>query len=440
MGRLTGFQAENNYLSQKITEITGDTKFVREDISNVSLAHLAVLLSKGYPASVKNEVFKTLENRISIDGRGAYLGQYKNQWLWEYYETPIKDTALLLKAFTADKRQNPIIDKVLRWILRSRAKDGAWGSTNNTVSVIDALTDFLEWKRETESEFDLSLNLDGKEKMKYVFDQDTILNVFETFIPTKDFAIGKMSLLDFYKTNKNNLSNTFYYDMLLKYFLPIDTVPPRDEGFAISREFYRLDDEKNEGPLAEAKVGDVLKGHLTIVVPKDRNFVSIEDFIPAGMEIVNFKLATEDKSLQKQKQENPYFRDYFQGGRGALDNQNTASDRGGGFYEYAAGIGTSFRNLLALISFGGIGGTDELADDEYNPKERARTFFADAEESHDDRLFLFRERLPAGVYEFDYFVRALIPGKYHHLPAVASEMYFPENFGRTSGGYFSIKQ
>ena len=462
IGRLPGYRAENNTLAGKINEIINDKKFIREDISNIALAHLAILLTKGYAAAVRNEVFTILENRITIDGRGAFLVQPKNQWLWDYYETPVKDTALLLKALVADRRQNPVIDKVLRWILRSRAKDGAWGSTNNTVSVIDALTDFLEWKRETESEFMLSLDLNGTEKMKYVFDKDTILNTFETFLPTKDFNINTMNILDFRKNNRNNLANTFYYDMLLKYFLPIDVIPPRDEGFAISREFYRLDDEENIGPLAEAKVGDVLKGHLTIVVPKDRNFVSIEDFIPAGMEIVNLKLATEDQSLRGPKQENPYFQDYFDGGRGAKEVDNTFTQT---FYSPSEieglpylkpknypstssgnnllaiiklSFNNSWRNLAAMLSFSGFGIDAELDDDEYSPKERNKPLFADAEESHDDRLFLFKERLQAGVYEFDYFVRALIPGKYHHLPAVASEMYFPENFGRTRGEYFII--
>ena len=60
-------------------------------------------------------------------------------------------------------------------------------------------------------------------------------------------------------------------------------------------------------------------------------------------------------------------------------------------------------------------------------------------------LLLAQERgsdlhLSPGVYEYDYFVRALIPGKYHHLPAVVSEMYFPENFGRTRGEYFAVKR
>jgi len=64
----------------------------------------------------------------------------------------------------------------------------------------------------------------------------------------------------------------------------------------------------------------------------------------------------------------------------------------------------------------------------------------DAEEVRDDRLFLFREWVREGVYEYEYFVRALVPGTFSHLPAVVSEMYFPENFGRTRGDYFTVTQ
>jgi uncharacterized protein YfaS (alpha-2-macroglobulin family) len=66
--------------------------------------------------------------------------------------------------------------------------------------------------------------------------------------------------------------------------------------------------------------------------------------------------------------------------------------------------------------------------------------FSEATEYHDDRLMLFTSQLEPGVYEYDYYVRALIPGKFQYLPATAYEMYTPENFGRTQGGYFEIKQ
>jgi uncharacterized protein YfaS (alpha-2-macroglobulin family) len=122
---------------------------------------------------------------------------------------------------------------------------------------------------------------------------------------------------------------------------------------------------------------------LEITVPKTRKFVMVEDFIPAGMEIVNLDLATEQKSLlaeEEYKKDRDYWREHFD-----------------------------------------------------------RSLYPDFKEIHDDRVFLYLENLSPGVYEFDYYVRALIKGKFSHLPAQVSEMYFPENFGRTPGSYFEIE-
>ncbi|MDO8523609.1 MAG: hypothetical protein Q7R74_00090, partial [bacterium] len=59
---------------------------------------------------------------------------------------------------------------------------------------------------------------------------------------------------------------------------------------------------------------------------------------------------------------------------------------------------------------------------------------------HDDRLFLFAQDVPAGAYTYEYYVRATTPGTFSHLPAVASDLYFPENFGRTAGSLFTVEQ
>jgi hypothetical protein len=162
--------------------------------------------------------------------------------------------------------------------------------------------------------------------------------------------------------------------MALKYYLPADRIPPKDEGFSITREFYRLEDKENKTPVREAGIGEVLRGHIQITVPQESNYVIVEDYIPAGMEIVNLDLATEEKSLRLQERE-----------------------------------------------------------------LKGREFYPDFKELRDDRVFLYKKRLRPGVYEFDYFVRVLIKGKFVHLPARVSEMYFPENFGRTDGRYFEVE-
>ena len=188
-----------------------------------------------------------------------------------------------------------------------------------------------------------------------------------------DLPKGTLSSIDFVRERQNELQTNFYYDMSLKYFLPAEDIPARDEGFFIERSFYNAKDVDGEKTITKITQGEVIRGRLKIIVPKHRSFVAVEDFIPAGTEIINFSLSTSDKTLEDQ---------------------------------------VDIYNALPNVS----------------------------QESHDDRIFLFSENVPPGIYEYDYYLRALIPGTYQHLPAVVSEMYFPENFGRTSGSIFTIDQ
>ncbi len=363
----------NSVLKQKVIGVVNNDLFLQEQISNSTLAYLAILLAEDFTPALKDKVMTVLENRIDIDSRGAFLESNKN-FFWWYYETPIKNTALYVKALTAQKSDNPIIDKSIRWLLRSRFKDGAWGSTNSTLSVVDAFTDFLQWKRETESEFELEVFVEDKLEGSFDFNPQTILDQFQKEISLNALNFNKNNTIKFQKTNRNELPNSLYYDIALRYYLPADQIPPRDEGFSIQRNIYKLEDKENKTPILKAKVGEVLRVNLQITVPAHRNFVIIEDYIPSGFEIVNLDLATEEKSLRLQERE-----------------------------------------------------------------LEGREFWPSFKEIRDDRVFLYNERVSPGVYEFDYYVRVLTKGRFTHLPAVVSEMYFPENFGRTDGRFFEVE-
>jgi uncharacterized protein YfaS (alpha-2-macroglobulin family) len=61
-------------------------------------------------------------------------------------------------------------------------------------------------------------------------------------------------------------------------------------------------------------------------------------------------------------------------------------------------------------------------------------------EYRDDRIFLFADELPPGVYRYEYLVRATTPGTFKERPARVWEMYYPETFGQTSGGPITISE
>ena len=169
-----------------------------------------------------------------------------------------------------------------------------------------------------------------------------------------------------------------YYDLQMSYFYTGDTLPPAEEGMSIQRSFKAL-----EGQKPDVTVGNTYKVTLTITVPQERHFVSVVSPLPAGMEIVDTQLKTSQQNLLAgETSANRYDQAYW--------------DSGLWYFRHS--------------------------------------------EYRDDQLFLFADVLPAGVYQYQYLVRATTPGRYHLRPAHVEEMYFPEVFGQTSGEWFTVKE
>jgi len=361
---------KGNYnLVNAVSAIASNTFKVQDRLSIKSLAELGVLVNNGqFSQSVASTINAALDNRINIDSRGAFLEPSRNNYYYNYFESTIGDTALYLDSLAIGKREMAVTDKVIRWLLNSRERDRAWGSTQNTLAVVEAFTDYLNWKKETNAVYTLNTVLNGNNIDTYSFSASTILDQNYKTLPMSNFKINDYNFLEL---NKNG-NGSLYYDMALKYYLT-GVVQPRDEGFTITRNFYSIDDKSGTTPITKAKVGDIIREHLTTVVPVDRKHVQIEDYIPAGMEIVDLSLATEQKSLRLNQTE-----------------------------------------------------------------IKAPEIYPDFKEIRDDRAYVYTNELTPGVYEFDYYLRALVPGNYLQLPAIVSEMYTPENFGRTRSAYFQI--
>ena len=61
-------------------------------------------------------------------------------------------------------------------------------------------------------------------------------------------------------------------------------------------------------------------------------------------------------------------------------------------------------------------------------------------ELRDEKVALFADFLPRGAYLYIYTIRATQAGEFHVIPTTASEMYFPEVYGRGDGQLLMINR
>ena len=59
-------------------------------------------------------------------------------------------------------------------------------------------------------------------------------------------------------------------------------------------------------------------------------------------------------------------------------------------------------------------------------------------ELRDDRLLLFADQLPAGIYTYSYLAQATTVGEFQLPPVHAEGMYTPERFGHSASSIVRI--
>ena len=126
----------------------------------------------------------------------------------------------------------------------------------------------------------------------------------------------------------------------------------------------------------QARVGDIVQVRLTLTVPEDMPYFMAEDMLPAGLEPLDTSLKT-----------------------------TTAAAR-----------------------------DPELSDGGATPY----WWYFNRTEIRDNRVALFATDLPRGTYVYTYLARAVTPGIFQTLPAIAQRTYAPEVFGRSAGANFTV--
>lgn len=301
------------------------------------------------------------------------------------FMTNTATTALVTLALARIQPEQPLLAQSVRWLVVARGAS-RWVTPVERAHAILALTSYAVVTGELAGEFNYRVTVDDRQILGGLVKQGEPLQDAKRDVPLTDFSPGKTSLVAFLRDFERQ--GRLYYTLNLRYLTPATEVEALNRGFAISHEYSLLEDQKTK--VTGARLGDTVRVKLTILVPADRNYVVVEDLLPAGLEPIDARLLTIDPALKAQLEAER---------RAALEKQ-----RGG----YAAPW------------FGWY----------YNPWQHV--------ELRDDRTVLFTDYLPKGVYEYTYYARATTPGEFFVAPAHAEETYFPEVFGRSDSGRFTV--
>ncbi len=353
----------------------------REVLPAFSKAHVAMAFwSEGSSMSKKKakELLKEIiDTSARVDARGTSFEEAGSSQFNELMQSNMTTTAIVLQALVRIEPTHPLIPKIIRYLLDAR-NEGHWDTTQSTSLSILSLIEYLKMTKELEADMQSTVSVLGKAVISKRFTSKNLLERETVSLSIDSLLRGKETDISLQKKGKGSL----YYDVLLSYFYTPEIIEPVDNGITILREMSPL-----VGSPTAPTVGGTYKVTLTMTVPKERHFVAVESPFPAGMEGIDFALKTSSQAMKNtvnseaEKQRLYWWSDDY------LSN--------------------------ALWRFNHI-------------------------EFRDDSVFLFADSLPAGVYQYEYLVRATLPGTFRVRPSKMWEMYTPETFGQTEGKWLTI--
>jgi uncharacterized protein YfaS (alpha-2-macroglobulin family) len=332
----------------------------------------------------------TLLSDITSDTILSATGAHWEEERADYYamNTDTRSTAIVLAALARLDPDSGLAPNVVRWLMVAR-KDGYWETTQETAWAIIGLTDWMVVTGELEGNYDWHVIVNGEllgegSVNSGNVDQTTKLQIEVAQLLAEE--ANRVAIERWAPEDEDQGAGRLYYAMYLRYFKPVEEVTALNRGIIVSRQYTSVDcdpEEERCPAIDEIQVGEAIRVKLTIIAPSDLHYVVVEDPFPAGTEGVDQSLKTTSVAEE--------------------DPELTRTDR----YDPWGGWGWWWFNHTDL---------------------------------RDEKAVLFASYLPRGTYEYTYLIRASLPGEFRAIPTHAYEMYFPEVFGRSDGGLFTITE
>ncbi|MFN9577750.1 MAG: alpha-2-macroglobulin family protein [Gemmatimonadota bacterium] len=307
----------------------------------------------------------------------------------------IRPPARLLRATLAIDPGNPRIGKLVeRLTVRTLADRDAWWNTEDHVAAASALARFAHRRRPHDAPMVVQIST----KSAGAGRRDTTLTITARGgeMPPVSFAAlgaadGAAGLIVTLRTS----GGSQFYSITLNEVTRARPVAPVVRGLTVERWYERVDDGR---PVTEVEEGELVRVRLKVTAPADREYVVLEDALPAGLEAVDLALKTSSTL---------------------------------GPFSAAASLARGRRRDSE---------TERVSDDDHfgswvggwwSPWSNAR--------HHDEHTVFFARKLYRGSSTVSYVVRATTAGRFVRPQAHAAENFNPGLSGRSEGGWFVVR-
>jgi uncharacterized protein YfaS (alpha-2-macroglobulin family) len=303
---------------------------------------------------------------------------------WHNPGTPIFTTSVVLYALAESGASTPLAADALRYVASNRDANGWWDSAHDSAWAAMASSSAVQDTGDLNAAFTFSSELNGQSLASGAAAAPSSLEPASASAPISDLYFDAPNALTF---NREAGEGTLFYRAALHAERPVESAPPLSAGMTVSREYVEAACEEDclaiDSIALEA--GAQVQARVTLTLPNDAYYLALEDYIPAGAEILNTALLTTAQAE----------------GSGVEIQQNYDPED-----PYADGWGWWL----------------------FNPAQ-----------IYDDHITFTADYLPAGTYVLTYTLIPLQTGEYQVLPTRAWQTYFPEVQATSAGARFEIK-
>lgn len=342
-----------------------------------------------------NEYLTDLKNAVLVEARGSVLPAEKSYSSLDNSVATAKMIQVLIDNWISEKF---LTQNLVRFLISNRNEE--WNYyTYDFSEILNAINSYIDFAVELKDvNFSAKTYLNSKDIMTSTFGESNKFDVDKKTFNFADYLISWENSLWFEKT----WSGKLYYDVWVRYYLPVSEMTPREEWITVTRNYYNYDDYKsafkkdcitpwwyynfrwycftkkvkNIDNISSANKWDYIVWEIEIMLDKERTDVVVNDYLPAWAEILN-------------------------------TNFNTTSS--------------------------------EVKDISGEQNKSWWYWGFDLVEQKDDRVYLYAKHLNAWSYKYTYVLKANHIWNYNLKPATAELIDKPEIWGRSNWWKFEIR-